>query len=176
MTVALDSMAVIWGLQSTGNRRGNPEQKDLSDLQRRARILLDILEKEKQTIVLPTVAVAEVLIGVDEKFHDQFIAEIQQRFHCPPFDLRATALAAKLWIRNRGSAPDQQIKRTVLKADVQIVATAKVSGATKFYTHEPKLRKLAEIAGLQALDLPTHHPSDMFFDQEEGGKRKKEDG
>lgn len=173
MTVALDSMTVIWGLQSTGNRRGNPQQPALSGLQKRARILLDILEREGQTIILPTVALAEVLIGVDEKFHDPFIAEIQQRFHCPPFDLRATALAAQLWIRNRGLAADQQIKRTVLKADVQIVATAKVSGATKFYTHEPKLRKLAELAGIQSLDLPTHHSTDMFFEQEDAGERDK---
>jgi len=169
VTVALDSMTVIWGLQATGHRRGNPQQPALADLQRRARILLDMLDKEEQTIILPAVALAEVLIGVAENSHDLFLAKIQQHFHCPPFDLRAAAQAAKLWIWNRGLVADQQIARAVLKADVQIVATAKVAGADKFYTHEPKLRKLAEFAGLQALDLPTHHPTDMFFDHHDDG-------
>jgi len=57
------------------------------------------------------------------------------------------------------------IKRQVLKADVQIVATAKVAGAGTFYSHDLKCRKLAVSAGLTARDLPTHSQI-LFIDAE----------
>jgi predicted nucleic acid-binding protein len=162
-------MTVIWGFKATGSRRGNPKQKDLPEMQRRARILIDVLEKENQMVILPAIALAEVLIGVEEKHHDQFISEIQKHFFCPPFDVHASAFAAKLWIGHSGLAKSLHIKRETLKADVQIVATAIVAGATRFYTHDEKLRKLSASAGLPADDLPTHHQSDMFFEQETEG-------
>jgi predicted nucleic acid-binding protein len=156
-------MTIIWGLKVSGARRGNPKQPGLSDLRFRARVLLEMLEEEGQAILFSTVSLAEVLVRVDEKMHEQFIATVQQKFYCPPFNLPASALAAKLWLSHRKLAPEDQVTRATLKADVQIIATAAVHGAKRFYTHDKKARKLAEIAGMEELDLPTRHP-DMNVD------------
>jgi predicted nucleic acid-binding protein len=110
----------------------------------------------KETVVVPSVAVAEVLLGVDEDEHGHFIAELQTRFFLPPFDLRATVIAAKLWQAHRELPKEDQIERKYLKADVMILATAKVAGATRFYSHERKLRKLADELGMEGRDLPLH--------------------
>ena len=64
---------------------------------------------------------------------------------------------------------DEQIARTTLKADVMIVATAKVAGAAAFYSDESKCRRLADMAGMEGRELPTRHPH-MFRDAELKGK------
>ena len=98
---ALDTMTIIWGLKVSGARRGNPKQADLSNMRVRARILLDMLEGEGQAILLATVALAEVLVRVDENMHPQFISVVQQKFYCPPFTV--TCLRA-LWLQSYGLA------------------------------------------------------------------------
>ena len=140
---ALDTMTIIWGLKVSGGRRGNPKQPGLSDMRLRARILLEMLEGE--AILLSTVALAEVLVGVDEKMHQKFIATVQEKFFCPPFNLPACALAAKLWLSNHKLTPEEQSTRSTLKADVQIIATAAVHGAKRFYSHDKKARKLVPL-------------------------------
>jgi hypothetical protein len=53
----------------------------------------------------------------------------------------------------------------VLKADVLIISSAKVAGASVFYSHDAKSRSLAAEAGLKPLNLPTHS-EDMFTNAE----------
>ena len=53
----------------------------------------------------------------------------------------------------------------MLKADVLIISSAKVGGASSFYSHDDKCRKLASVAGLMARDLPTHS-EDLFVNVE----------
>ena len=98
MSVGIDTMVMIWGLQSKGAKRGNPRQPNLRELQIRAVILLDLLELDHAQIIVPTVMVAELLVGVGRQFHGDFLADLQTRFFCPPFDLRAS-----VWRLNCGS-------------------------------------------------------------------------
>lgn len=165
MTVAADTMTLIWGIKSPGAKPGNPRQQDLAEMQCRAHILLDILERQKATIIIPSVSVAELLVGVAPAQHANFLAEIQKRFRCPSFDLPASQLAAWLWLEHRKLPAADQLQRTVLKSDVMIIATAKVAGASDFYSDEAKCRKLAKLAGMEPRELPTHHP-DVFMDLE----------
>ncbi len=104
---ALDTMTIIWGLKVSGARRGNPKQPGLSDLRFRARFLLEMLEEEGQAILFSTVSLAEVLVRVDEKMHEQFIATVQQKFYCPPFNLPAVP-----WQQNFGSVIGSSLPRT----------------------------------------------------------------
>jgi hypothetical protein len=154
VSVALDTMVLIWAL------RKDPKKGKLTDhdaeMLRRSRILLRDLDEKKQIVILPAVAVAELLCPIDPKEHGKFIAVLTQRFFCPPFDIRAASLAAELWQYHRGLPATEQISRTVLKADVLIISSAKVGGASTFYSHDAKCRKLAAHAGLKARDLPTH--------------------
>jgi hypothetical protein len=74
-------------------------------------------------------------------------------------------MAAQLWQWHRRLPPEDQIQRSILKVDVLIIAVAKVAGASVFYSHDAKSRKLAAQAGMRALDLPTHS-EDMFTNAE----------
>jgi predicted nucleic acid-binding protein len=144
-------------------------------LQDRAKILLRQLDDDKATIIVPTVVVAELLVPLRPAQHGEFIAELRRRFFCPPLELQAAALAAELWRKHRGLPKSQQAKRTTLKADVLIIATARVAGASIFYSHEPKCRRLAKLAKMEARDLPMHHEN-MFVDREirgAGGRPEK---
>lgn len=53
----------------------------------------------------------------------------------------------------------------VIKADIQIVASAKMHGTSVLYSHDQGLRSLAESVGIKAYDLPRRHPN-MFVDRE----------
>jgi predicted nucleic acid-binding protein len=123
-------------------------------MQRRAGVLLTELDEDEQRIIIPNIIVAELLLGVDPADAGKFIAELQNSFFMPTFDLRAALLAASLWQKHRKLPKASQIARSCLKADVMIVATAKVAGATRFYSHDAKARNLAKLAGLDAFDLP----------------------
>jgi hypothetical protein len=105
VSVALDTMVLIWG----GLRKVNPQKGTLSDhdaeMQRRSRILLRDLDEKKEIVIVPAVAVAELLCPIDPKEHGKFIAILTQRFFCPPFDIRAASLAAELWQYHRGLPP-----------------------------------------------------------------------
>jgi predicted nucleic acid-binding protein len=165
MTAALDTMTMIWGLQGIEPRGGNPRQKNLTEMQQRSVILLDMLDEKNETIIVPSVMVAELLVKVEIADQGNYLAELQKRFFIPLFDLPASALAASLWLRHKGLPKDEQITRTTLKSDVMIVATAKVAGASTFYSNDRKCRKLASLAGMEALDLPISHPN-LFRDAE----------
>ena len=101
MIVALDTMTLIWGLQTAGSKRGNPHQQKLTEMQQRAAILLDILEEKKEKIIVPSVTVSELLVKVELAEHGNYLAEMQKRFFIPLFDLAASALAARLWLKHR---------------------------------------------------------------------------
>src|SRR5262249_36340440 len=53
-----------------------------------------------------------------------------------------------------GLPKEDQSDRKILKSDILIVASAKVAGATEFYSHESKCWRLAAEAGMAAFDLP----------------------
>jgi PIN domain len=154
--VAVDTQILIWG----GLRKCVPglnlkAQAD-ADKERRAHILLYELDELKAKIIIPSVIVAELLCPIDPQDHNNFLAEITRRFECPSFDIRATSLAARLWRHNRSLSKEEQISRSILKADVQIIATAKIRGVVHFFSDDGDCRKLATVAGMISHSLPTH--------------------
>lgn len=163
--VAIDTMVVIFGIRAAQKGSAKPVDQKLKDLRRRALVLLETLAASGETVVLPSIAAAEVLAGIPTKDHGSFLAELQDRFLIPPFNVRASQVAAQLWQQHRGLPKSEQIARSTLKADTMIVATARVVGATALYSHEPKVRRLAELAGMAGRDLPTHS-EDLFIDLE----------
>jgi PIN domain len=165
VSVTLDTMVLIWGGLRPPVARNPAASAHAVDMEFRSRVLIRDLEDRGEKIIIPTVAVAELLTALDDHLHGKFIAALTDRFFCPPFDLRAAAMAAQLWQWHRRLPPEQQIQRSILKADVLIIAVAKVAGASVFYSHDAKSRKLAAQAGMKALDLPTHSEN-MFTNAE----------
>jgi predicted nucleic acid-binding protein len=165
-------MVLIWGIQEA--RTGaTPAGQDVPEMRRRAEILLEELFERKEKIVVPSVMVAELLVKIDSSKHGEFVAALQERFFCPPLDLRASAVAAELLQKYRPPPEAEHHARSIVKADVFIVATAKVAGATVFHSHDPKCRKIAELAGMEAKDLPVNPQSMFRYIEQEEKKRKK---
>lgn len=156
-------------------------------MRRRAKILMKMLAENNANLCIPTMVVAELLAPIDPAKHPKLIAGFDKHFFCPAFDLRASGLAARLWQFERGLGNgggglphDERSDRRVLKADAVIVATAKVAGATTFYSHDVRCRRLAAEAGMKACDLPTtsgNFLTDMAIseDQDEEDARQSRD-
>ena len=108
-------------------------------LEERAQILLHTLRKD--IVVLPLVAVSELLIPVSLAKRGLLMTTLDELFLCKEFDQQAAAIAADIWSRHKEIPADQQYKdRHILRADSLIVATAKAANATVFYTHDRDCR------------------------------------
>lgn len=165
MSVAIDSMVIIWGMQSARPATRKPTTQNVPELQRRAAVLLDELAETGETVIVPSIVAAETLIKIDPDKHGEFIAQLHSLFVLPPFNLAAASLAARLWQRRAEKPSEKANSRVCLKADLMIIATAVVTGASVYYSHEPKFRKMAEETGIQARDLPMCS-SNLFRDAE----------
>ncbi|MBI1373941.1 MAG: PIN domain-containing protein [Phycisphaera sp.] len=139
-------MTVVWGVLDA---KMSPD----NEMVRRARILFHQLDQRKDEIVIPAVAVAELLVPLTQTDRDTLVDLIQKRFHVPYFDLRAATIASDLWLKHRSIPKEDQIKRAVLKMDVLIIASAKAAGAQVIYSHDRGCRKLASHI-MDAYDLP----------------------
>jgi predicted nucleic acid-binding protein len=118
---------------------------------------------KKNTILLPTVAISELLVPVSKSQMGALVAVLQKKFVCPPFDLQAACIAADLYSQHKKLPQDQQYdERHILRADAMIVASVLAAGATVFYSHDSRCRTLAGLV-MTARDLPTDDPNDMFL-------------
>lgn len=133
--------------------------KAVSAPQQRVKHLVEQLQKEGARLIVPTPVMAEVLM----KASSQQFLEIQQTlqenvvFRIEPFDSRA---ALELGIMNRqdslqkkGRKLDPAATYAKLKFDRQIVAIAKVNGATTIYSDDGDLRTFAKKFGIEPIGL-----------------------
>ncbi len=152
MTCAVDTMIAIWALKYF-ELRGKGAIAD--DKIVWSRMLLQLISDRKDELVFPAIAVAEYLVPFSPNDHGVQISKLQNLFFCPSFDIRAASVAADLLRRYRKLPADEQVvNRRQLKADIQIIATAKVAAAQRFYSHDKGCRKIASLL-MQADDLPT---------------------
>ncbi len=162
MTIAgIDSMILVYAgiVPSKKTKRSSCYE----ELRVRSLLLLHKLSREKAPILLPTVALSELLVPVPKVERGTLIATVTERFSCPTFDVKTAAIASDSWIQHRNLQKNVAYdKRHVLRADVMIVASAYAAGATDFYSHDRKCRNLAELL-MNAHDLPTNDPDDMFL-------------
>jgi hypothetical protein len=158
--VGIDSMVLIYaGLVPLKPAAISDE---VNELHIRSKILIVGLAEKKATVFLPTIAISELLVPVPAAQKGLLIAQLEERFVCPPFDLRAAAIAAALWAEHRSLPHDLQYdERHVLKADVMIIASAKAAGAVEFYTADDRCRALANLV-MKGRDLPLHG-DDLFI-------------
>jgi hypothetical protein len=101
VSVCIDAMVLIWGFQKPHyKQKDKPRNQDIVEMRRRSKLLLRTLAEEDETVIVPAIAVSEGLLSIRPEGHGEFIAELQERFFLPPYDLRAASLAAKLWQKN----------------------------------------------------------------------------
>ncbi len=120
------------------------------------------LEASRAKILVPTPVLCELLIGAGQAGAGYLeIIKRSARFRVVDFDQRAaveTAAAVRDAIAVLGEAPG-----TALTAARQVVAIAKVEGASAIHSDDPTVRRLAGRAGVAViasheLEVPPEHP------------------
>jgi hypothetical protein len=153
MIIGIDSMVLIYA--EAVPRKGKSHSVDFHDLRTRAKLLLLKASERKHTILLPTIAISELLVPVPTAQKGALIALLQRKFVCPPFDITAASIAADLISQHQKLPQEQKYdKRNVLRADAMIVASVRAAGATDFFSHDGNCRALASLV-MKAHDLPT---------------------
>lgn len=132
--------------------------------------LLSQLQKSKAKIVIPAPAVAELLTYSGPAGPEWVrILTTSKHFTVSSFDILAAIECAEL-ARARLERPKAaQGDRRKAKFDEQIVAIAKVEGATAIYSDDADIRKLVgdamTVAGMADLDLPpVDAQGELMFD------------
>lgn len=153
--VCFDTHVLIWGVK----KEANPEQECKIE---QAEYLIQKLQTESTSVIVPSVVLAEILCGVDPSKQAGFASALYSQFRIVPFDAPASAWYAKIW-HGLGTEKRQQIReeeeitRKVLKADLMIVATAMARKAWCIYTEDQPLKRLAE-RHIEVSNLPKLPP------------------
>jgi hypothetical protein len=122
--------------------------------------LLESLQQQNAKIVIPTPALAEVLVRAAKGGPDFLrILSSSKHFRIAPFDERAAVeFAARQAERIAANARAPATTRTKAKFDDQIVAIAAVENATTIYSDDEDIAKLAEgrfgVIKIAAIPLP----------------------
>lgn len=145
----------------------------------RVEYLIDCLSDSGEKIVIPTPALSECLVYAGPAGADYLaIISKQSCFRVAAFDERAAveAAARTFEARQRGQRKggNPETSKAKIKFDRQIVAIAKVEGATAVYSDDDEVGKYAREADMDAyhlsdLPLPPEDPQTaMSFDIEPG--------
>ena len=140
----------------------DPSTKNpIENMRERVDFLIQRLEKDRTKIIIPTPALSEILVRAG-RAGPQYLAQINSTsvFRTAPFDERAAVEVAAM----TRSALDSGDKRggaegtwAKIKYDRQIVAIAKVQGATTIYSDDSGVKTLGNGIGLTVIrlfDLP----------------------
>lgn len=121
--------------------------------------LISVIEKTNDRIVIPTPALSELMVGADGAISDYLeIIHASKFFRIEPFGERAAielATMTRVAIamgRKRGAAAEDAPWAKV-KFDRQILAIARVVGATTIYSNDGDLVELSKEVGTPALRL-----------------------
>lgn len=166
MTVAFDANVLMYVLSP--NAAAPPDPATGMPVERcadRVNHLLKSLQAQKERVVIPTPALAEVLVHAEAAGPD-YVAAFQKSRHftLADFDARAAVEHAVIQ-RKRRTDPNAPKSATRAKAkfDDQIVAIAAVSNVTTIYSDDDDVRKLArylgiDVKGVSELPLPPVDP------------------
>jgi hypothetical protein len=162
LIVAFDASTLVYVFNEKAGAPPDPKTgQPVTRCADRIRFLLQTIEREKGKIVIPTPALAEVLVKA-EKAAPDYLAEFDRNRHFKlvGFDKRAmiefVAMERERLGDAIGSAGSPKPKA---KFDQQIVAIAKVENANTIYSDDEDVRKLAtrhdiEVVGIAQLPLP----------------------
>ena len=120
----------------------------------RVELLLAELQRGRTKIIIPTPALAELLVGAGKALPAYFAAiKSSSAFRLAPFDDRA-AIQVALMAQAPGDRPRTSTDTYAkIKYDRQIAAIAKVEGATVVYSDDFNVRSYAKRFGMQAVAL-----------------------
>jgi|SRR5579872_6175171 len=138
-TVAIDTTILVWGVRK---ERPNDGRDDLIE---RCVRLIEWSHAKGDSVIIPSVAAAEYLIGCSDETRDAQRKELFENFFVAPFDGKAAEIAARLYDRNLFANVRQATDkpRQCLKADYYVIATAIAHGAGCLYTDDKHMEDFA---------------------------------
>jgi len=126
--------------------------------------LVKQLDRDKTKIIVPTPALSEAMVRAGAAASQQIIEYLQKYsvFRIEPFDTRAAIEVAAMTrdaIAKGKKRGDSAATYAKVKYDRQIIAIARVSGASAIYSDDGDIRALAketkiEVIGIADLPLP----------------------
>lgn len=160
--VVLDATTLLYLLDPNAKAPTDPETgQAVTDVKERVEHLVSTLEKERQRVVVPTPVLSELLVRAGTA-GPEYLETLNRsaRFLIADFDQRAAvevAAATREAIDSgdkRGGSAGPWAK---IKFDRQIIAIAKVAGATTIYSDDADIARFAKGAGIAVVriqDLP----------------------
>lgn len=145
-------------------------------LDERIELLIETLEQENESIIIPAPVLTEFLILAD-KDGPRYLTDIDsyRRFRVEPFDQRAAVelAAINLSVRASGGGRRGNMTGTYAKItfDRQIVAIAVVNNASVLYSDDENVEKFAKRCGLPVVktwELPVPEEKHPLFRLGEG--------
>ena len=113
-----------------------------------AKHLIRDLKAEKNKIIIPSIVMAELLVHVPEREHQNSKQKITKLFCCVSFCMGCSSIYARLWHQKKSMIKDiainYQATRQELKADCFIIATAIYQKASLIYSNDKKITKFAQ--------------------------------
>ena len=142
----------------------------------RIEFLISQLQKAREKIVIPSPALSEALVRAGAQETQRIVDYLNKYavFRIEPFDTRAAIEVAAMVrgaLASKGTKGKSVITWAKVKFDRQIVATAKVVGASKIYSDDGDIRTLAKqhnIVAMGIADLPLPEEERQFKLQLEG--------
>jgi hypothetical protein len=160
--VVIDSTNLLLMLRPDTRVPNGPDGKPVDRPKDRIDFLVHRLSKAKSKIIIPTPALSEALVRAGAAASQQIVDELQKYsvFSIEPFDTRA-ALEVAAMSREALSSGNKKANSSApwqkVKYDRQIVAIAKVHGATEIYSDDDGVAALGERAKIKVIrlaDLP----------------------
>lgn len=168
MIVAFDASVLVYLFDRNARSPLDPTTgQAVANCKERIDFLLATLDRSHTKIVIPTPALAEVLVKAHQAAPEWLkLLQRSSHFRIATFDERAAVeyAAMQAQSRERGRAT-----RAKAKFDDQIIAKAAVEGATVSYSDDPDIKNIAgtrfEVYGIGDLPLPPPDPQfKMQFD------------
>lgn len=167
MTVAFDASVLIYVFDEHAKAPlDHATGKPVTRCKDRVDYLIDVLQRDDETIIVPTPALAEVLVYAQEGAPERLrIMNASKHFRITPFDERAAVEFAVVQA-GRAGAKKAGTPRVKAKFDDQIVAIVAVAGATVIYSDDPDIKQLAagrmEVKGIADLPLPSEDTQSLL--------------
>lgn len=150
----------------TGMREGykltDPENgKEIPDPKRRIEALVDVVESCGGSIVIPTPVLAEYLVGVDKKDHQNHLNIIQKKscFEIASFDEIAAIECAQMPSIKELKAMMSSDTANKVKFDRQIISIAKSLNVDEIWTHDVGVFKRCKEMGMTVKSLADITPA-----------------
>jgi predicted nucleic acid-binding protein len=149
-------------------------------LDERIDLLIETLEEDAETIIIPTPVLTEFLV-LAENDGPRYLTEIDQNrlYRIEPFDVKAAIELAAFHLHVRASGGGrrgvQEGTYAKISFDRQIVAIAKVNGAHTIYSDDEGVKKFAERHGITVvatweLPLPDEKHPLFRYEQEDASE------